>query len=523
MIEMEGKYILTYDLGTASNKAALFDLDLNLLYHAIEKYPMHYPKPGWAEQDAEDWWNSVKKTTHSIIQGYKLDPNDVIALSFDCQGNCTVPIDQVGNPLMRSINWLDTRASIVAHKFSKGIIKISGFGLRKLLMFLKITGGAPGHNGKDPISHILWIKEYKPDIYEKTYKFLSCKDFVIYKCTKNPVISRTLANTTWLMDTNPGKFNWSDKILKKYKIDKEKLPEIKKSTDQAGELTSDAAEALGLKPGIPVIVGSVDMTAAAIGSGAVLENQIHVCLGTADWVAAHISERKKDIIHYTGSICSAKDDYLCLSKQETGGACLDWFKNQIFKEEMERYKDNPIELYNYLDLIVKNAEPGAKNLLFTPWMYGERSPLNDPNLRGGFYNLSLDHERADLLRAMYEGVAFNIKWGLKYVEKLVGMTENINFIGGGAKSDIWCQIMADILERNIYQMEEPDFGSVKGAAIIALVGLGILKGFEKAIQLIKVKKTYKPNPENKNIYGKLFNEYTKIYKRNKKMFKALNT
>jgi xylulokinase len=519
---MEGKYILTYDLGTASNKAALFDLNLNLLYQTTEKYPMYYPKPGWAEQDAEDWWNSMEKATQRIIQGYNLNPNEVAALGFDCQGNCTVPIDRDGNPLMRSINWLDTRASAITHKFSKGIIKISGFGLRNLLLFLKVTGGAPGINGKDPISHILWIKEYEPDIYKNTYKFLSCKGFVLFKCTKNTIISRTLANTAWLMDTNPGKFNWSEKILKKFKIDKEKLPDIKKSTDIAGELTKEAAEMLGLKPGIPVVSGSVDMTAAAIGSGAIIDNQIHICLGTADWVAAHISERKKDIIHYTGSICSAKGNYLCLSKQETGATCLDWIKNQMFKEEVEKFKENPKELYKYLDSIVENTEPGAKNLIFTPWMYGERSPLNDPDLRGGFYNLSLDHKREDLLRAIYEGVAFNIKWGLKFVEKLVGFNENINFVGGGAKSDIWSQILADVLERNILQMEQPDFGSGKGAAIISMVGLGILKDFSEAIELIKVKKIFKPNPDNKKIYEKLFGEYIKIYKRNKKMFKNLN-
>lgn len=519
---MEGKYILTYDLGTASLKTALFDLNLNIVYQTIEKYPMYYPKPGWAEQEAEDWWKSVIKTTQTIIQGNNIDPSEVAALSFDCQGNCTVPIDREGNPLMRAINWLDTRASIITHKFTKGIIKISGYGLRTLLMFLKITGGAPGINGKDPISHILWIKEKEPEIYKKTYKFLSCKDYVIYKCTDRAIISRDLANTAWLMDTNPDKFNWSEKILNKFKIDREKLPEIKKSTELAGKLTKNAAEKLGLKPEIPVIVGSFDGTAAAIGSGAILNNQIHICLGTADWIATHISERKKDLMHYTGSICSAKDNYLCLSKQETGGTCLDWIKNQMFKEEVDKFKENPKELYKYLDSIVEKIEPGAKNLLFTPWMYGERSPINDANLRGGFYNLSLDHERADLLRALYEGISFNIKWGLKFVEKLVGTTESINFIGGGAKSDIWCQILADILERNINQMDEPDFGSVRGAAIIAMVGLGIFKDFSEAIKLIKIKNIFTPNPNNKKIYNKLFSEYIKIYKRNKKMFKNLN-
>lgn len=519
---MEGKYILAYDLGTTGNKVALFNSKLDLIKDVTEKYPMYYPQQGWAEQDANDYWNSVIKATNKIIQGNNIKPEDVMALVFDCQMNCTVPIDQEGNPLMRCINWLDTRAASIAKKFRKGLIKISGFGLKNLLMFIKITGGAPGLNGKDPISHILWIKEHQPDIYNKTYKFLSVKDYVIYKCTKNAVTSRDLGNTSWLMDSNPEKFNWSDKILKKFKIDGEKLPEIKISTELGGTLTNEAAKILGLNSGTPVIVGSGDLTSAAIGSGAILENQLIVCLGTSDWVAAHTCKRLKDLIHYTGSICSAQKGYLCISKQETGGACLDWIMNQMFKGDIEHYKDNLSQLYNNLDAIVENTEIGAKNMIFTPWMFGERSPLNDPNVRGGFYNLSLDHTREDLLRAVYEGVGFNIKWSLKVVEKLVGMSENINFIGGGAKSKIWCQILADILDRNINQISEPNLAAAKGSAIVALVGLKILKDFDEAIPLIKINKKFNPNSQNKEVYDKLFNEFLKIYKRNKKMFKILN-
>ncbi|MFW9939253.1 MAG: FGGY-family carbohydrate kinase, partial [Candidatus Thorarchaeota archaeon] len=504
------------------NKAALFDVDLNLISQTKINYPLFYPKPGWAEQNAEDYWNSVEKATHILINEGKVNQNDILALIFDCQMNCTVPIDIEGIPLMNCISWLDTRSAAITHKFTKGIIKISNHGLHKLLMFIKITGGAPGINGKDPISHILWIKEKLPEIYEKTFKFLSVKDFVVYRCTKNAVTSRDLGNTSWMMDTNPGKYEWSDKILNKFGIDKEKLPQIRRSTEIAGELTAEASHKLGLGPGIPVFVGSGDLTSAALGSGAILDNEPIVCLGTADWVAAHTSERLRDLIHYTGGICSSQDNYLCISKQETGTACLDWVINQMFRDEKEKFEGKDEELYKSINAMVEKSKVGANNLLFTPWLFGERSPLNDPNVRGGFYNLSLDHSREDLLRAVYEGVVYNIKWALKIVEKLVGKTEKINFIGGGAKSSIWCQILADVLERNIVQMEDPDLAAAKGSAIISMVGLGLLKDFSGAIPLIKIKQNYTPNPNNKKIYSKLFTEYMKIYKRNKKMFKHLN-
>jgi xylulokinase len=519
---MEEKYILSYDLGTTGNKAVLFDLNLNVISHIKESYPLYCPQQGCAEQNAEDYWDSVVKATHKLIQNANISNNNIIALSFDCQMNCTVPIDNNGTPLMNCINWLDTRAVSITHKFTKGFPKISGFGFKNLLMFIKITGGAPGVNGKDPISHILWIKENKPDIYEKTYKFLSVKDFVIYRCIQNAVTSRDLGNTSWMMDSNPGNFIWSDKILDKFEIDKNKLPEIKKSTEIAGQLTSKAAELLNLKSGIPILVGSGDLTSAAIGSGAIKDNQTITCIGTADWVASHTSKRLKDLVHYTGSICSSQDNYLCISKQETGAACLDWILEQMFKEEKEKFKDNLSEFYKSIDSNVEKSNIGANNLIFTPWLFGERSPINDPKVRGGFYNLSLVHTRNDLLRSIYEGVAYNIKWALKIVEKLVGKNNQVNLIGGGAKSDIWCQILADILDRTIVQMQEPDLAAAKGSAIVALIGLGILKDFSEAIPLLKIKKEFKPSSENKKIYTKLFNEYLKIYNRNKKMFKNLN-
>ncbi len=522
MIILKGKYILTHDLGTSGNKAALFDLNLELISQTKEDYPLYYPKPGWAEQNPENYWDAVKKATNTLIHQSNIDADEILTIVFDCQMNCTIPIDNEGNALMNSISWLDTRAAPLTRKFSKGLIKISGYGLKNILMFLKITGGAPGFNGKDPISHILWLKENKPEIYEKTYKFLSVKDFIIYRCTKKAVTSRDLGHTSWMMNSNPGIFEWSDEILKKFKIDRNKLPEIKKSTDIVGELTIEASKELNLKSGTPVFVSSGDLTSAALGSGAIIDNKLIVCLGTADWVAAHTSKRLKDIAHYAGSISSSQENYLCISKQETGATCLDWVIQQMFRSELERFKVSSEELYLHLNSITEKAEVGSKNLIFTPWMFGERSPINDPNVRGGFYNLSLEHTRDNILRSIYEGVAFNIKWSLITIEKLVGKSEEINCIGGGAKSDVWCQILADVLKRNIVQMETPDLAAAKGSAIISMVSLRFLNKFSDAIPMIKVRKVFFPNTKNEEIYNRLFKEYIKIYKRNKKMFKNLN-
>ncbi len=517
---MEGKYVLAFDLGTTGNKATLFDFKLNPVSQAYENYPIYYPKPGWAEQEPDDFWNSVKKTTATILKESKCDLKDIAALSFACQMNCTIPIDKEGHPLIKCISWLDTRAAVAIRGKMKGNPKYKGMSLKKILFFKKHTGGGPGKNGKDPISHIIWLKEFMPEIYEKTYKFLSVKDYIIFKCTNNAVISKDLANTMWLKD--PITDEYSEIVLQLVKIDKEKLPEIKKSTDIAGKLSEIAAKELNLKKDVPVFVGSGDLTSVAVGSGGVKENEMILCLGTADWIGCHLNERKTDIPHYIGTINSAQDNFLYISKQETGAACLNWMLDQMFKDIVNKHQEQKKKLYTEIDSIVEKTQAGSKKLIFTPWVFGERSPINNSEVRGIFFNISLEQTRNELLRAVYEGIAYNLKWSLDPIEKKLGKCKEINIIGGAANSDIWCQILADVLERDMRKIKDPSLGGTRGATIIAMVGLGIFKSFTDAIPLIKTDKIFSPNLENTGIYKKLYHQFEQIYRNNKKMFKALN-
>jgi len=516
-VTLKGKYILAHDTGTTSNKAVLVGLNGEIVGHTSAEYPVYYPKKGYAEQHPQDWWNAVTKTTRELLEKTGVKTSEITALIFTTQMSGTLPVDSNGEPLMPCMIWLDTRAKEQAEKMSRGIIKIAGYGLLTLIRFLSITGGIYGHVGKDPICKILWVKEEQPKIYAETYKFLDRKDYLVYKCTGNFVISRDYANIWWMMDTRKGRFNWSDTILKKYGIDKAKLPEIRKATDVAGKLTSKAASEMALPEGISVIVGAGDVASAAVGSGAVREGKIHAYIGTSGWLGCHLSERKKDLFHYIGSICSANPDmYLCVAEQETAGACLDWLKSTMFKESMEE------DVYKLFSKMATKVRPCADGLIFTPWLFGERAPLDDPTVRGGFHNLSLEHAPEHMVRAVFEGVALNMKWALLYVEKLAGKAENINIIGGGAISDIWCQIFADALNRRISRIYDPKEAGAKGAAIIAIIALGHIKSFEDSEKLVKIDAVYEPSPQNVAIYEKIFKEFQNIYKNNKQMYRRLN-
>jgi xylulokinase len=309
------------------------------------------------------------------------------------------------------------------------------------------------------------------------------------------------------MDSRPGRFRWSEPLLKKYGIDAAKLPQIKESTEVAGYLSRDVAQELQLPEGIPVMVGAGDMASAAVGSGAIHPGETHVYVGTSSWIGAHLPGRKKDLSHYMGSICSAQPDlYLCIAEQETASGCLEWIRNNVVREFS----------HDQLNEYVSTVEPGSGGVIFTPWLFGERSPLDDPQVRSGFYNLSLEHDRGHMARAVYEGVAVNIKWALTYFQDLVEKTAPLNcihLIGGGALSDVWCQIFADAFARPVWRMHNPLGAGARGAAAIALVGLKQFRTFSDIHHLITVDTVFKPVPEHIPIYEDILQEFQRIYKK----------
>ena len=514
-------YFLAYDIGTTYLKTAILDEKFNLIGKSMKSYPLHFPQKGYAEQDPEDWWKAVVETTQDILKDTNIKVDKIKAIIFSSMMSTLLAINKDGEPLFRAMTWLDTRAAATARKyFGRGIIKIAGYSILTVLKFLRITGGAPGFAGKDNITRILWIKENWPDVYKEVYKFLDSKDYLIFKTTGKAIISRDLAHLWWLMDTRPNVMDWSDSLLEKYGIERDKLPEIRLSIDIAGELNREAANELGLKEGIPVVVGAGDITTVAVGSGAVKDGEFHLYIGTSDWIASHSKDRKLDINHYIGSLASAiPDRYLCIAEQETAGACLDWVKDNMFKEEEEELGE---KVYDLFDELVSKIPPGSEGLFFTPWLSGERAPIDDDTVRGGFHNLGLEHTREHALRAVMEGVAFNIYWILGYMEKLFKPVEWINFVGGGALRETWSQIISDVLGRVIRRVEKPREVGVRGATIIGAVALGVYKSFEEAAENIKIEKVFKPDMERHQFYKNLFKEFKSIYENNKKIYQRLN-
>jgi len=519
------KYILAIDHGTSGIKAAIISTAGEVMDFTYEKTSIHFLPGGGAEQNPEDWWNALIKAAARLIGNNTVHRKDISAVAVSSTFSTTVAVDASGRHLMNALTWMDSRGAPHVKKLMSGFPSIEGYGLFKILKFLPKTGGGPTLSGKDDIAHILLIKNEYPDIYQKTRFFLPSKDYLNFKLTGKFAASFDSMQLFWVSDIRDVANIFYDKKLIAYLgIDPEKLPPMKHSTDILGPLQKEVADRIGLSPDTKVVLSSPDHQTACIGSGAVSDFAGHLYIGTSSWVQAVVPFKKTDVFHSIASFPTAiPGKYQSVNEQDMAAGCLPvLFDNILFHDNPLRTSPPPDNPYQFIDEIAGKVSPGSHKLIFLPWLNGERTPVDDTSLRGGFYNMSKTTTQDHMIRAVLEGVAYNTKWSLMHVERFVGRKlDPINFIGGGAESALWCQIFADVLNRKIRQMENPRQANARGAAFIAAVGLGHIT-FDDIPRLTRIRETFNPNPVNREIYNELFDVFIQIYRRNKKIFRRLN-
>ena len=519
------KYILAIDLGTSGPKVALVSTDGEVLDCESEETPLLLLANGGAEQRPDDWWDGIAKASKRLLGKNPVPSDDIIALSCTAQWSGTVAVDRDGHHLMNAIIWMDSRGAPYAKRITGGLIKLKGYGIWKSLKWIRLSGGIPQRLGNDSIAHILHIKTEFPEVYRETYKFLEPKDYVNLRLTGRFAASHDSIALHWVTDNrNIRNVAYNDRLIEMATIGREKLPDLKRAVDVLGPIKPEVAKELGLDENIPVVMGTPDVQSAAIGSGAVADYEAHLYIGTSSWLSCHVPFKKTDIVHSIGCLPSAiPERYIVTNQQETAGACLAFLRDNILY-----HKDGLIpeprlaDVYRTFDEIAKKAPAGSDKVIFTPWLHGEHAPLDDRLVRGGFYNLSLKTTREHLLRAVFEGVAYNSRWLLGYVEKFVKRRlDPINIVGGGANSNVWCQIHADVLDRTVRQVKDPIHANVRGTGLLASVALGYLT-FDDISQRTQIAGHYKPNPNNRQVYDELFREFVNIYKANRRMYGRLN-
>ena len=519
-----GDHILAIDLGTSGVKLALVTVDGRITKSATEPLPLHLLPGGGAEQRPDDWWDAIVRATRRVMTASDVPAERVVGVNAGTQWSGTVPVDAAGRPLTNAVIWMDSRGAPQIRRIVRGFPMVEGYGLGKLLRWIRRTGGAPGHSGKDPIAHILFLQDEFPEVHERTHRYLEPRDWLNFRLTGRFVSSFDAMTLHWVTDTRDlSNVRYDDGLLRMAGLDRDRLPEMVPPSSVIGTLTPEAARELWLTERAQVVSGAVDIMAAAIGAGAVRDLDSHLSVGTSSWLVCHVPYKKTDLFHNMASLPSViPGRYLLANEQESAGVCLTTLATAVLFADDELGTTPPPDLYPRLFRMAERVPAGSDGLVFLPWLNGERTPVDDREVRGGFVNQSLGHTRAHLVRAVLEGVALNARWLLGYVERFVKRRlDSIAFVGGGARSELWCRIHADVLDRPIRQVEDPVMANARGAALQAAVALGRLT-WDDVPGRVPIARTFEPDPANRALYDRTFREFVNLYRGTRKIAARLN-
>ena len=502
-------HVLTIDLGTSGPKVALFTLQGEFVDGDFTPVELDLRPNEGVEQSPEAWWNGILAATQRLMGRASVAPEEVAAVAVTSQWSGTVAIDREGTPLHPAIIWMDARGAEETRRIVGGRVRLQGYDPRKLRTWIQRTGGAPALSGKDSVSHIWWLQKERPDVARATWKYLEPKDWLNFKLTGEAAATHDSIVLHWVTDNRDrDRIDYDPELLALCELDRSQLPELIPATSIVGPLTKLAAKELGLSGGIPVIGGTPDLQSAAVGSGAVRDYEAHLYIGTSAWLTCHVPEKKTDVFHGIAALPSPlPGKYVVADEQDVAGGALDWLRDNVLQGG---------ESFSDLDAIAGAVPPGSNGVIFTPWLNGERTPVDDHTLRAGWHNLSLATGRAEMVRSVLEGVAYNSRWLLETVEKFVDRPLPwLHFIGGGAQSELWCQIMADVLDREIRQVEHPIRANARGAALLAGLALRRITTDDLA-KHVRITKVFTSDPATRAVYDDRYAEFHVIQKQTAK-------
>jgi len=489
-------YVSALDLGTTGCRTYVFDLAGTVISWDYTEWQSFYPKPSWVEQDANAWWNSIKSTIDSALEKSGIDITEIVSVSVTNQRETIVPVDKEGNPLHNAIVWQDRRTTNQVEYIKKKV------GEDKIYNTTGLT--------IDPYfsaTKILWFKENKPEIYRKTHKFLLVSDFIINKLTGKFITDFSNASRTMLFDIN--NLRYSEDIASALEIDLDKMPDPVESGVDIGEITTDDT---AFDKKTLVVTGAGDQQAAALGVGVIGPGDIKCTTGTGSFILAYLSEPKFDPDKRVLCSCHAiPGSWIQEASVFTTGAVLRWFRDEVGHLERQKAEKEGLDPYDLMTKIAEDSTPGANGLLLIPHLVGAGAPHWNPHGKGVLFGLSLGHQRKDLYRSILEGVAFEVKKNIEVFKQIGIEPEELKLTGGGSRSNLWNQIMADVLNVSCVRNVIEEATSL-GAAILAASGAGVFPDISEAAEnLCKIDQRYIPKERNNKIYEKLYSFSYDVY------------
>lgn len=493
-------YLMGIDLGTSSVKTVIINESGLIKSTAQSSYDILIPEKDYAEQDPEIWWNATVHTIQRALKEEEIQSNEIKGIGFSGQMHGMVLIDKNNNVIRPAIIWSDQRTkNEVKEIYTKlGKDYIGSVTLNHLSTGFQTPS-------------LLWIKKHEPASYQKIYKVLLPKDYIRLKMTGELGTDVTDASATLAFDTK--RRIWAEELILKLGLDPEIFPIVKNPTDVAGEVTIEAAKETGLHKGTLVVYGGGDQPMQAIGNGIVTPGQISLTIGTGGVVYSVTKEPKYDVDLRTHTFCNAvPETWNIMGANLASGLSLSWLNKNILSNLS----------YEELNILADSVTSGSEGLIFLPYLIGERTPHMDPEARGTFLGLTLKHNKAHLIRSVMEGVVFAFRDSIEIFKNSNVKMDKFIASGGGARSDIWLKIQANILNQEIYKVNQPEQACI-GAAIVAGVGAGVYDSIEIACsKIIKFSdEPVQPDQKTVSLYNETYELYKEIYQQNKAIFHHL--
>lgn len=501
------RLLLGIDVGTTGAKAIVSTAQGEIVARAGREYPTLFPQPNWAEQDPESWWSALCAVLQELFGAQGVDPASIAALSVSCQAPTLVLVDGQGVPLHNALLWMDRRSE------PECLWMESRVGSEKIAA---VNGGRI-----DPYylaSKLLWLKSNRPVLFGEAPYVLCVNGFINLRLTGIPSMDRSHGPLTLLFDSAKGE--WSGDLLAALDIDPGLFPPLRDCAQIIGEVTKSAAAATGLREGTPVLAGMVDGAAAALEAGVVEPGHAVEMTGqsTVLVICSDSPYFGRELIPL-GHAETGK--HLTVGASVASGGALRWFRDQLGETERNLAEQGGPDAFSRLTALAAASPAGANRLLFLPYLYGERSPIWDSSARGVYFGLALSTTKADMVRAILEGAAFALRHNLETAEAAGFLAPELACVGGGARSALWNQIKADVLQRPV-SLPQAATGAPMGNAILAAVAAGIHPTLEAAVAaMVRPGAIYTPNPANATLYDEMFEVYRGLYPALKGSFAAL--
>lgn len=498
--------LLGIDLGTSAVKALVLTGEGRVLGRGTAGYPIEQPQTGWAEQSPAVWWVATASAVGAALAQCGRQPGEIKAIGLSGQMHGTVLLDEAGALLYPAVIWPDRRSGRQVAELTMAI------GAQRLIRL----AGSPLATGFQAAT-IRWFQQERPEIWRQVAIALAPKDYLRWRLTGEFCTESSDGSGTLLLDVR--KRNWSAELLSLLDIDSRLLPEIRPSTAIAGGLSAESASHLGLAPGTPVINGAADTACGLLGAGVVDEGSLLLTIGSGGQLAVPCSRVAVDLAGRLHTFCGAleptegQSSWYLMAAILAAGLSLRWLRDQVFQLTGDG-------TYETMTAQAAQTPPGANGLLFLPYLLGERTPHMDPQARGLFLGLTAAHGRAEMIRAVMEGVALACFDAFEALAQTGASPAQIIMAGGGARSKLWRQILADVFDMPVWAVTTGEQTAV-GAALLAGGGLGLFEPTAAAKAWVAYEDQVEPNPRANEVYGRLLGIYRAAYRKHRADFAEL--